>query len=84
MKVQLSIDDDLMRQVDDFADENYMNRSWLFTLAVSQYINQNAAFKAIQDMSFSLRKIADNGKVDAETMRELEDFGRFAKMLIGK
>lgn len=84
MKVQISIDDDLMRQVDDFADENYMNRSWLFSIAVTQYINQNAAFKAIQDMALSMRKIADTGKVDAETIEQLEDLERFAKFLVNK
>lgn len=84
MKVQISIDDDLMRQVDDFADENFMNRSWLFSVAVTQYINQNAAFKAIQDMALSMRKIADTGKVDAETIEQLEDLERFAKFLVNK
>lgn len=84
MKVQISIDDDLMRQVDDFADENYMNRSWLFSVAVTQYINQNYAFKAIQDMALSMRKIADTGKVDADTIAQLEDFERFAKFLVNK
>jgi hypothetical protein len=29
-----------------------------------------------------LRKIADTGTVDPETLRELEDFERIAKMLI--
>ncbi len=84
MKVQISIDDDLMRQVDEFADENYMNRSWLFSMAVTQYINQNAAFRAIQDLAVSMRKIADSGKIDNDTREELEDFERFAKMLVGK
>lgn len=84
MKVQISIDDGLMKRVDDFADENYMNRSWLFSMAVTQYINQNAAFKALQDLAVSMRKIADNGAIDDETRAELEDFERFAKMLVGK
>lgn len=84
MKLQISIDDDLMKKVDDFVDENFLNRSWLFSMAVTQYINQNSVCRAIQDIALSMRKIADSGKVDAETRSELEDFERFAKMLVGK
>jgi hypothetical protein len=32
-------------------------------------------------MAFAMRKIADKGEIDDETMRELEDFERLAKML---
>jgi hypothetical protein len=35
-------------------------------------------------MSVSLRKIADSGDVDEETMKQLEGFERLSKMLIGK
>lgn len=84
MKVQLSIDDDLMKRVDTFADENYMSRSTLFTIAVTQYINSEDVITAIKEMSVSMKKIADTGKVDHEIMEQLEDFNRLAKMLTVK
>ena len=81
MKVQISVDDELMKRVDTFADENYMSRSTLFTIAVTQYVNQQDVTKAIKDMAVAMKKIADTGKVDHEVMEELEDFKRLAKML---
>ena len=81
MKVQISVDDELMKRVDTFADENYMSRSTLFTIAVTQYVNQQDVTKAIKDMAVAMQKIADTGKVDHEVMEELEDFKRLAKML---
>jgi hypothetical protein len=36
---------------------------------------------AIKDMAVSMRKIADTGKIDHETMEQLEDFERLAQML---
>lgn len=82
MKVQISVDDELMARVDNYADENYMSRSGLITLALCQYLNQAEATKAVKEMAVCMRKIADNGKVDHETMEKLEDFERFIDMFI--
>lgn len=81
MKVQISVDDELMKRVDTFADENYMSRSTLFTIAVTQYVNAQDVTKAIKEMAVAMKKIADTGKVDHKVMEELEDFQRLAKML---
>lgn len=81
MKVQITLDDALMKRVDAYADENYMSRSGLLSLAATQYLNAVDVTKAIKDMSVAMRKIADNGSVDHETMEQLEDFERLSKML---
>ena len=83
MKVQISLDDALMQRVDNYADENYMSRSGLVSLALVQYLNTVEATKAIKDMAVCMRKIADSGKIDHESMEQLEDFERFSKMLMG-
>lgn len=84
MKVQITCDDELMKRVDAFADENYLSRSGLFQLAVAQYINAQEVTQAIKDMAVAMKKIADTGKVDHETMEQLEDFERLSKMLVIK
>lgn len=84
MKVQITLDDALMERVDAYADENYMSRSGLLSLAVTQYLNAADVTKAIKEMALCMRKIADNGTVDRETMEQLEDFERLSKMLVVK
>lgn len=84
MKVQITLDDALMKRVDAYADENYMSRSGLLSLAATQYLNAVDVTKAVKDMAVSMRKIADNGTVDHETMEQLEDFERLSKMLVMK
>lgn len=81
MKVNITLDDELMQRLDNFADKNYMSRSGLVSLAVTQYLNSNEMILAVKDMALCMRKIADTGVVDHETMEQLEDFERFAKML---
>lgn len=83
MKLGITLDDNLVARIDNFADENYMSRSGLISLAVSQYLNSADVTKAIKDMALCMRKIADNGTVDHETMEQLEDFERLSRMLLG-
>ena len=82
-KIQISIDDDLLNRLDRYADENYMSRSGLITLASTQFLNSAAVTIALMDMSLAMRKIADTGTVDHETMQQLEDFERLSRMLVG-
>lgn len=84
MKVQITLDDALMERVDSYADTNYMSRSGLISLALTQYLNAADVTTAIKDMALCMRKIADNGTVDHETMEQLEDFERLSKMLVGQ
>lgn len=84
MKVQISLDDALMARIDEHANDNYMSRSGLISLAVTQYLNSADVTTAICDMSLSMRKIADSGNVDKDTLEQLMDFERLAKMLVGR
>lgn len=83
IKVGITLDEELMQRVDDYAEENYLNRSSLISIATTQFLNTADVTKAIRDMALAMRKIADTGIVDADTKRQLEDFERLSKMLVG-
>jgi metal-responsive CopG/Arc/MetJ family transcriptional regulator len=81
MKVGITLDDELLKRIDNYADANYMSRSGLLSLAATQYLNAADVQTAIKDISLAMRKIADSGKIDHDTMEQLEDFERLAKFL---
>lgn len=80
VKINITMDEDLLRRVDDYAEVNYLNRSSLISLAMTQFLNAADVTSAIKELSISMRKIADTGEVDADTQRQLEDFERLARM----
>lgn len=82
MKVQITLDDELMKRVDDFADSNYMSRSGLLSIAATKYLNEQAVIFAVKDMAIAMRKIADVGVIDDDTRKQLEDFERLSSILI--
>lgn len=83
LKINITIDEELLSRVDDYADENYMNRSSLISLATTQFLNAADVTSAIKSMAFAMRKIADAGEIDDETRKQLEDFERLSRMLVG-
>lgn len=83
-KIQISLDDELLKRVDTYADDNYMSRSGLITLAATQFLNMNEVTKAIVSLNAAMQRIADTGKVDDETMKELENWQRLANYVTTK
>lgn len=81
MKLQISLNDELLERVDKYADDNYLSRSGLISQALVQFLNQHQYVSAVTDLSVSVRKIADTGKVDAETLEQIKDFERLVAVL---
>lgn len=84
MKVQITMDDALVKRMDKAVEDNYTSRSGLISMALVQYLNQNEVVSAVRDLSLALRKIADTGSVDEQTQQQLDDFSRLAVLLTGK
>lgn len=81
MKINISLDEELVKRIEDYADRNYMSRSGCISFACTQFLNQEDAARAVTDLAVTMRKIADSGKVDNHTREKLEDFERIANML---
>ena len=83
MKVQMSLNDELVKRVDKYAADNYLTRSATVSIALSQFLSAHELTAFVRDISLAMRKIADTGVVDDDVMRKLEDFDRMAKLLSG-
>lgn len=81
MKVQLSMNDELVARIDAYAEKNYLTRSGFVSQACTQYLASVEMVQALTGMAKALRQIADVGKVTEEDMRKLEDYERFIKYL---
>lgn len=83
MKINISLDEELVKRIESYSDANYMSRSGFISLACTQYLAQADVVTAIKTLTLALQKIADTGAVDSETMKQLEDYQRLAKLLAG-
>lgn len=83
MKVQISMDEELVRRIDKQADALYMTRSGYIASACAQTLNATEMMVAIKDVSLAMRKIADTAQIDEESRNQLEDFERMVKLISG-
>ena len=81
MKINITMNDELLARVDEFAKEQYTSRSGLISQAVVNYLNQQEAMKMLRMMSKAMQRIAETGTIDEDTQRELDDFHRICQML---
>lgn len=80
-KINISINDELLGRIDNFADENYSSRSGLITTAVTEYLNSREMVLLVKNLSLAIAKIADTGNVDEDTLKMMEDFERATRIV---
>lgn len=84
MKISISLDDDLLRRLDEFADDSYKNRSAVISDACFRYLAQfdleNELKNCFSKLALVAEKIADKGELDEKSKRDFEDIKAFARM----
>ena len=83
MKIQISIDDELAERIDSYAKKTYTSRSGLISIACTQYLMASELPLQINALTHACRTIAEKNELDPDTIAQLQDFERFAKMLTG-
>lgn len=81
MKVNFTVRDELMERADKYAKDNYMTRSGLISLALSEFLNAREMASAVPRISYALKKMADEGKVDEDTLTEFREFERMVQFM---
>lgn len=84
VKVNVTIDEGLLERIDEYAEDNFITRSGLVQLAMSQFLTANEATKALVEISLSLKKIAQSGSFSEDDLRRLQGLEQLAIMLSAK
>lgn len=80
MKINVTMNDDLYERMVEYSERNYMNKSQLISVALTDYLNAKQMLNAITDMSVAMTKIADSNEIDEESKQELEKFQLLSSM----
>ena len=84
VKVNITIDEELLCRIEKMADDFYTSRSGLITFGMSEFVLKSDISRAVVDISLALRKMADSGVLDDSLQKRLDDFEAFAKMITGR
>ena len=82
MKIQISIDDNLLVRADTFANQNYLSRSGLVALSLSHYLRQEELLSSIKNCSLAIQKVAHEGKLDPKTVELFNEFQTVSNIVL--
>lgn len=74
MKLSISLNDELLREMDDYCKANFMSRSGLIAYSCTQFLNQAKIVQAMQGMAKTMREVADKNECPPEALKELEQY----------
>lgn len=80
-KVQISMEDNMLQRLDEYADRNYTTRSGAIAYACSQMMAAEEMRRAISTMALAMKRIAESNEIDAQSKADLEQFQMLAKVL---
>ncbi len=83
-KIQISLEEELLVAVDEYCDKNFMNRSWLISQSLVQVLNQQKIIDAMVNVSVAIKNATENGVLDDETIKEIQNFETLTKMFLAK
>ena len=83
-KVQISIDGDLLKRLDDYANRSGLTRSGVVTHSVVQFLDTVDCLNAMKTVSVSLQRIAASGTVSDADMKSLREFEILSSAVLGQ
>jgi metal-responsive CopG/Arc/MetJ family transcriptional regulator len=76
VKVQISVDRDVLDRIDDYCNQHYMSRSGFLAFSASQVISSEETVKLLKQMNGLLSRVAETGKMDDQTRADLDKLSR--------
>lgn len=71
MRVNMTLNDELIHRIDNYAKSNYMNRSSVVSFACNQFLMAHELQSLLVDMKRCFQKIAETGCCSEEQLAEL-------------
>lgn len=84
IKVQITVEEDLLQRVESYADEHFTTRSGVFNLGAEQLLLQDEARKSLNALTDALQRIAASNKISEEDKRQIDSFSYLAATLNGR
>ena len=84
MRVNMTLNNELLERIDNYAKSNYMNRSSVVSFACNQFLISNELQSLLVDMKRALQTIANKETITDEQLKELEKFENICDLITKK
>lgn len=84
VKVQMTIDEDLLARIDAYADDHYITRSGFFSLAADEFLTAVEFKQFMPAFNDLLQKVADGKDISPDDQKKLDGFQAMSDIFTGK
>lgn len=84
MRVTMTLNDELLKRIDTYAKDNYMNRSSVVSFACNQFLTGVELTSLMVDMKRAVKKIADSCTCTDEQLKELEKYEALCDLFVAR
>ena len=84
MRVNMTLNNELLERIDNYGKSNYMNRSSVVSFACNQFLISNELQSLLVDMKRALQTIANKETITDEQLKELEKFENICDLITKK
>ena len=84
MRVNMSIPEELVRRLDDYARANHMSRSALTCFACSQFLMAHEIRATLSAVRSAMESIAETKELTEEQAKQMEDLCRAIALMNGE
>ncbi len=83
MKINVTINDNLLKEIDQYCEENYIPRSTFLATSANKVLKENQLISEFKKMNVTLEKIAEKNNATDEQLKELQEI-QFMLNLLSK
>lgn len=81
MRVNMNINDELLKRLDNYAKKHYMSRSTVMCQACDEFLTSREITDLLSTIRDIMQKIANSQHLDDETLKQFDDLSRFVDMI---
>ena len=82
-KINITLENELIEQLDSFCQKNFTNRSVFISQSISQVLLHQRVSDSITNVSIALQKCLELGSLDDETLKKLNEFEALTALALG-
>lgn len=82
MKMTISMDDELNKKLEEYAERNYTSKSAVIAQGVRSILMTDTILQMFSDVSLAVKQVAEKNTLDDESKQKLDEFMFYSKQLL--
>lgn len=84
MRINVTMPDDLIKRLDEYAHENHVSRSALICMSSSQFLMAHEVRGMLREIKNAMKSIAESKELTEEQLKQMDEICRAIALMNGE